>query len=262
MSFMFVAQRRRMPSRAPWHQRQAALAALLGVTLGAQVLLASGAGACDLKSVLTQCVGGAGGATAPTATTVVLEASPALPLAANTVETLTATVSPAAVAGSVQFRDGAGKIGGPVSVFAGVASTTTTLAPRTHWLTAVFTPADAVSASGSSSAVVPVVVSVPAGAKTTATTFLVIPSGPVIQGTPVVLVAQVAPAGVAGAIQFKDGDTDLGTPRPVVDGFALTVTSKLTSGVHSLTAVFTPTDQVAFGPSAPPPVSLTVIGLS
>jgi hypothetical protein len=81
-------------------------------------------------------------------------------------------------------------------------------------------------------------------------------------GQPVVLVAQVAPVGVAGTVQFTGGGTNLGAPRPVVGGFALTVTAKLIAGVHSLAAVFTPADQVAFGPSAPPPVSLTVIGLS
>src|SRR5919197_692661 len=133
-----------MPGRPPWQHRLAALAALLALTLGAQVPLAASAAA-------------------PTVTTVTLVASSASPLAANTVKTLTATVSPAAVAGSVQFRDGPGNIGGPVSVSGGIAATTTTLVPRTHWLTAVFTPADAASVSGSASAVVPVVVSVPAG---------------------------------------------------------------------------------------------------
>lgn len=102
----------------------------------------------------------------------------------------------------------------------------------------------------------------PAGAKATATTFMVIPSGPVVQGTPVILVAQVAPANAAGTIQFMDGDADLGPPRPVFGGFALAVTSKLAKGAHALTAVFTASNQDAFGPSAPPPVSLTVIGLS
>jgi len=106
------------------------------------------------------------------------------------------------------------------------------------------------------------VVRVPVGAKATTTTFMVIPSGPVIQGTPVILVAQVAPANAAGTVQFKDGDSALGPPRPVFGGFALAVTSKLTKGAHSLTAVFTATNQDAFGSSVPTPVSLSVIGLS
>jgi hypothetical protein len=106
------------------------------------------------------------------------------------------------------------------------------------------------------------VVSAPPGAKPTATAFMVTPSGSVIQGTPVILVAQVTPTNAAGTVQFRDGDTELGMPRPVIGGFALTVTSKLGKGAHSLTAVFTAANQAAFGPSMPPPVSLTVIGLS
>ncbi len=217
---------------------------------------------CDLTAALTQCAAGTGGATTPTATTTVLEVSPGSPAAANTVETLTATISPPGVTGAVQFKDGSASIGGPVAVSGGPASTTTTLAPGTHSLIAVFTPTDLTGAHGSSSAVVSSVVSAPPGAKATATAFMVTPSGPVIQGTPVILVAQVSPANATGTIQFKDGDTELETPRPVIGGFALTVTSKLTKGTHSLTAVFAATNQAAFGPSMPPPVSLTVIGLS
>ena len=217
---------------------------------------------CDRQAALTQCAGGTGGATAPTATTITLDVSPASPLAANTVETLTATIRPSPVAGSVQFKDGAGNIGGPVAVSGGTASTTTILAPGTHSLTAVLTSVNISNLSESTSPTVSAVVRAPVGAKATATTFMVIPSGPVIQGTPLILVAQVAPASATGTIQFKDGDSELGPPRPVFGGFALAVTSKLTKGAHSLTAVFTATNQAAFGPSTPPPVSLTVIGLS
>ena len=129
-------------------------------------------------------------------------------------------------------------------------------------MTAVFTPANMPDLSESTSPAVSAVVGARVGAKATATTLMVIPSGPVVQGTPLILVAQVAPANAAGTVQFKDGGSELGPPRPVFDGFALTVTSKLTKGAHSLTAVFTATNQAAFGPSTPPPVSLTVIGLS
>jgi phosphate ABC transporter phosphate-binding protein len=222
---------------------------------------------CDFKAALVQCATGTGGASAPTASTISLSVAPSDPsasasLAVNTLQTLTATISPASVVGSVQFKDGAVNVGGPVAVASSIASTTTTLAPGAHSLTAVFTPANPAAASGSRSAPVPAVVSVPAGAKATTTTFMAIPSGPVIQGTPVILVAQVSPASAAGTIQFKDGDTELDRPRPVVGGLAMTVTSKLPKGTHSLTAVFTPANPASFGPSTPPPVSLTVIGLS
>lgn len=217
---------------------------------------------CDLKNALTQCAGGTGGAAAPAASTITLAVSPAGPSAANTVQTLTAAIRPATAAGSVQFKDGNRAVGGPVAVSGGAASTTAMLAPGTHSLTAVFTPADTTASSGSTSAVVRAVVSAPAGAKITVTTFMAIPSGPVIQGTPVILVAQVMPAGASGTVQFMDGDIELGLPRPVIGGLALAVTSKLAKGTHSLTAVFTAADQAAFSPSTPPPVSLTVIGLA
>ncbi len=87
---------------------------------------------CDLRSALTQCTSGTGGATAPTPTTITLDMSPASPLAANTVETLTATVRPSSAAGTVQFKDGISTIGGPVAVSGGTASTTTTLVPGNH----------------------------------------------------------------------------------------------------------------------------------
>jgi phosphate ABC transporter phosphate-binding protein len=217
---------------------------------------------CDFTAASTQCAAGTGDATTPTATTTTLQVSPSSPSAADTVETLTAAISPPGVAGSVQFQDGSASIGGPVTVSGGSASTTTTLAPGNHSLTAVFTPADLTGTRGSTSAEVSAVVSAPPGAKPTATAFMVTPSGSVIQGTPVILVAQVTPTNAAGTVQFRDGDTELGMPRPVIGGFALTVTSKLGKGAHSLTAVFTAANQAAFGPSMPPPVSLTVIGLS
>ena len=217
---------------------------------------------CDLKSALTQCASGTGGALAPTATTITLDMSPASPLAANAVETLAATVRPSSVSGTVQFKDGVSSIGGPVAVSGGTASTTTTLAPGNHSLTAVFTPTDLSDLNASTSPAISVVVDAPAGAKVTRTTFTVIPSGPIIQGVPVILVAQVAPANAAGTVQFMDGDTPLGAPRPVFGGFALMVTSQLTKGTHSLTATFTPANLATFAPSAPLPVSLSVTGLS
>jgi phosphate transport system substrate-binding protein len=210
---------------------------------------------------VTQCANGTGGAMAPTATTITLDSAPASPLAAHTVETLTATIRPLPAAGSVQFKDGSGDICGPVAVSGGSASTTTMLAPGRHSLTAVFIPTDMSEASASTSPAVSAAVSAPPGAKPTKTTFLVVPSGTVLQGTPVILVAQVTPADAAGTVQFMDGNTALGSPRPVFGGFALTVTSKLAPGPHALTAVFTPAAQAVFEPSAPPPMSLTVIGL-
>jgi hypothetical protein len=76
------------------------------------------------------------------------------------------------------------------------------------------------------------------------------------------LIAHVAPHGAAGTIQFTDGTTPLGDPQLVSPGgIAHLNTSTLSTGTHNLTAVFTPNDPVAFGPSTSPPVSLTVRSL-
>jgi Big-like domain-containing protein len=94
-------------------------------------------------------------------------------------------------------------------------------------------------------------------AKITTTTLTVAPN-PLIVGTTAVFITRVTPFNAAGTIQFKDGATALGAPVPVAAGFAFFNTSTLTTGTHTLTAVFTPTNPVAFGPSTSPPASLTV----
>jgi hypothetical protein len=92
----------------------------------------------------------------------------------------------------------------------------------------------------------------------------------------VALRANVAPFGAAGTIQFKDGDTNLGAPKPVFDGgglaelfatlgipvpglsgFAITL-AILPPGTHPLTAVFTPTNPAAYQPSTSPPTTVTI----
>jgi hypothetical protein len=193
----------------------------------------------------------------PTATTTVLAVTPASPAAAGTQETLTATVSPVGAVGSVQFKDGTNNVGGVVAVSSGSASAKTTLPVGTHSLTAVFTPTDPTKFGSSTSNPVSYEVNAPTGAKVTTTTLTVAPR-PAFQGLPVFLRANVAPVGATGTVQFKDGTIALGAPVPVFSGTAFLLTSKLTKGTHSLTAVFTPANPAAFGPSTSSPVSLTV----
>jgi hypothetical protein len=73
----------------------------------------------------------------------------------------------------------------------------------------------------------------------------------------VVLLANIAPVGAVGTVQFMDGESALHAPVPATGGFTLLITP-LPKGKHSLTAVFTPTNQAVFLPSASPPVVLTV----
>lgn len=192
---------------------------------------------------------------AATVTALVVTPSGRSAIAAVTTETLTATVSPPAL-GSVRFIEDATDIGAAVPVWGGVAATKTTLSAGTHTLKAVFTPADSSSFGSSTSNELSYVVNAPIGQNATVTTLRVFPT-PTFLGIPVVLLANVAAVGVAGTIQFMDGTSALSAPVPAADGFALLII-RLPKGEHSLTAVFTPTNQSIFMPSASLPVVLTV----
>ncbi len=125
-------------------------------------------------------------------------------------------------------------------------------------------------------------------ATATTTTLKVAPGGSFPEGLPVALIAIVTPPDAVGTVQFKDGDTNIGDPATVLKGTscsfgtnqetaviegapcppgsiqeitaaAFLITSTLTTGAHSLTAEFTPTDPSAFNSSASsPPVPFTV----
>jgi Bacterial Ig-like domain (group 3) len=195
----------------------------------------------------------AANAAPPAATAITLDViAPAGPsgVAPGTVEILRATVFPS-VAGSVQFEDSGADIGTPVIVSGGVASSTTTLSPATHSLTAVFTSTDP-AFTRSTSPTVRYVVAAPTGVTATTTALSVFPSG-ASRGMSVVLLANVAPRGAAGTIQFFEGTTTLGAPVPASSGLALLITT-LPQGIHSLAAVFTPANPAIFVPSTSPPV--------
>ena len=202
-------------------------------------------------------VGGLAFDAPPAATVTALDVTPPGPsaIAAVTVETLTATVTPPA-AGSVQFMENSTDIGTAVPVWGGVASTKTTSPSGTHLLKAVFTPADSMTFGPSTSNAVSYVVNVPIGKKATVTTLVVFPT-PTFPGSPAVLLTNIAPVGAAGTIQFMDGTSALSAAVPATAGFALLII-RLSKGEHSLTAVFTPTNQAVFVSSASPHVVLTV----
>jgi hypothetical protein len=105
----------------------------------------------------------------------------------------------------------------------------------------------------------------------TTTELIVVPRS-LSEGLPVSLVAIVTPRAAAGTVQFQAANTNIGGPvavQPadmVIHGIpvdpnssaALTLTSTLSVGTHSLTAVFTPTNQAAYSSSTSPAESLTV----
>jgi hypothetical protein len=75
----------------------------------------------------------------------------------------------------------------------------------------------------------------------TITTLGVTPPSPAAAGPGETLIATITPT-AAGTVQFMDGTNTLGAPVAVTGGSA-SLTTTLTPGAHSLSAVFTPADQ-------------------
>jgi hypothetical protein len=170
----------------------------------------------------------------PIPTTTVLTTTPSGTAISETSVRLTATVSPTAATGTVQFENGTTPIGSPVTVSGGTASTTTSSLPvGTLTLNADFTgTGDYASSMGTTSFVV-------APLTSTTTTVQTVPSGPVFQGASVRLTATVTPTAATGTVQFENGTTPIGSPVTVSGGTASTTTTSLPVGNLTLHAVFT-----------------------
>jgi hypothetical protein len=194
-------------------------------------------------------------AAAATTTTTTLAASPATGATAGANVTLTATISPSTATGTVQFKENGTAVGAPATVSGGTAAVQGSFpSAATYALTADFTPSsNAFAASqGTLSYVVGPAAS---GATATSTALGVTPtSGPA--DSPVTLTATVTPSTAAGAVEFFDGTTSLGSSA-VAGGSASLSFSQFAAGDHSLTAVFTPTDATQFAGSTSAAVTFT-----
>ncbi len=91
---------------------------------------------------------------------------------------------------------------------------------------------------------------------TATTTTLVAGRPTVAPGGAVDLRATVLPV-AAGTVEFFDGSVSLGS-RPATGAVVVFTATSLTAGVHSFTAVFTPTDPTAFGASTATAAIVTV----
>jgi hypothetical protein len=146
--------------------------------------------------------------------------------------TFTATVSPAGATGTVQFLDGAGVLGAPVTLSSGAATyATSSLSPGVHNISAVYSGDS--NFLSSVSAVLPEVVN-PLATNTT----LALSSNPTSTGQSVTFAATVAPTGAAGSVQFMDGADPLGAPIALSNGIATYLTSSLTIGPHNISATY------------------------
>jgi hypothetical protein len=146
--------------------------------------------------------------------------------------TFTATVTGVSPTGTVQFKDGAANLGSAVTLAGGAASfTTSSLASGSHSITAVYS-GDGNNTTSTSTALTQTV------NKASSTTALTSSLNPSLSGQAVTFTATVVGASPTGTVQFKDGATNLGAPVTLAGGSATFTTSSLTSGSHSITAVY------------------------
>src|SRR5262249_3652868 len=157
--------------------------------------------------------------------------------AETTTETLTATVTPPAATGAVQFNDNSSPLGDPVPLTSGTATTTTALPAGDHSLTADYIRSTPGKFNGSTSDALDHPLTTPSatGATSTTITLEVAPASPPAGTTTETLTATVTPSTAVGVVQFTDGGSPLGDPVTLANGIA-TTTTILLAGDHSLTA--------------------------
>jgi hypothetical protein len=164
-------------------------------------------------------------------------ASTANPSVSGQSVTFTATVAPVAPGvvtptGTVQFKDGATNLGGPVNLSSGVASfTTNALTQGGHTISAVY--------GGDTNNVTSTATLTQTVNASATTTALVSSLNPSATGQAVTFTATVTSAGgtPAGTVNFLDGSTVIGSAA-LAGGVASFTLSTLTSGKHTITASY------------------------
>jgi hypothetical protein len=185
------------------------------------------------SSVLSETVNAA-----VSATTTALSASPN-PAVLGTSVTFTAAVTTSGSnvpTGTVTFKDGATVLGGTALNASGTATYSTTgLSTGSHSITALY-GGDSKNSGSTSSLWSETVNAAPATTTTTLTANL----NPITVGSLVTFTTKVTSSGSnvpTGTVTFKDGAAVLGSTPLNASGMA-TLSSYLTSGVHSITAVY------------------------
>jgi Bacterial Ig-like domain (group 3) len=147
--------------------------------------------------------------------------------------TFTATVTGNTPTGTVQFKDGASNLGSAVTLAGGTASfTTLSLTSGPHSITATYS--GDTNNQGSSSTVLTQTVN----PLTASTTILISSLNPSTVGQAVTFTATVTGNVPTGTVQFKDGATNLGSAVTLAGGTATFTTLSLTSGSHTISAVY------------------------
>jgi hypothetical protein len=167
--------------------------------------------------------------------------------------TFTASVSPSAATGSVQFLDGAISLGSVVLSGGAASLTTATLTAGTHSITASYS-GDSNFAGSTSAAIVQTV------NQASTTTALTSSLNPSASGQSVTFTATVSPSlGPTGTVQFFDGGNSLGTVALSAGSASLT-TAALTVGTHSITATYSGNTNFSGSTSSPVTQAVGVVG--
>jgi hypothetical protein len=168
--------------------------------------------------------------------TTLISSAPTSPSGVNI--TFTATVvgsNNGLVTGTVQFKDGAGNLGSPVTVNgSGVATFSTSSLPQgVHNITAVYS-GDSNNNTSTSNTVVETITA------QLSMTVLVSNLNPANYGVNVTFTATVSGAlgTPTGTVQFYDGVSPIGPVVPISSGIGSYSTSALIPAVHSITAVY------------------------
>ncbi|NKS81947.1 Ig-like domain repeat protein [Rhodococcus hoagii] len=147
--------------------------------------------------------------------------------------TLTANLDPSNAAGSVQFKDGATNIGGPVAVVNGTATAQTSFTTAgSHSITAVFTGSTGFKSSTSSAQTVTV------SAPVVQTSLTLSAPSDAQSGSAITFTAAVTPANAAGTVQFTVDGNNIGGGVTVSNGVATLPYTFSAAGVHSVGASF------------------------
>jgi hypothetical protein len=164
-------------------------------------------------------------------TTTIASSSPTSTL--GQAVTFTATVSPSAATGVVEFFDGVNSLG-TAGLSSGAASlTTATLAVGSHSITATYN-GDPNYAGSTSSALTQTVVDASVGTSTALTSS----PNPSTYAQQVTFTATVGPSGVTGTVAFMDGGSALGSSTLNASGVVTLSISSLAVGNHSITAQY------------------------
>jgi len=144
--------------------------------------------------------------------------------------TFTASVTPSAATGAVQFADGPTTLG-TATIAGGMASLTVpSLSIGNHPIQASYN-GDGIYLASSSPVWVQTVNKAPSSV-TVVSSF-----NPSTAGQLIGISAAILPASATGSVQFFDGTTSLGTAT-IANGSAYVMTSSLAAGSHSITAVY------------------------